>query len=112
MEQYQEIYEEMNNLEEDQIPENIYINQPEFHLGQQYFHNKNLPIYENSKNLSLMKQFENNAQKRINDYYNYYTESNIINNENGEMPINQRINTSSKDRIINNYNINLRDQCS
>ena len=112
MEQYQEIYEETNNIEEDEIPENIYNNQAEFHLVKENYHNKNKANYDNARYILSKNQFENNAQQRLNDFYNYYTESNIINNENEEFPLNQRINTSTSERIINNYNSNLRDQYS
>ena len=111
MNDYQEIYEETNNYIEDQSPEGRYQYQPEYHLVKEYYPNQKPLIYEKSRYIT--REMPNNKAQirtRTDQYYNYYTESNLPYNENNQnfelnnQNTNKRYNTP--DRISNVYNLN------
>ena len=112
MDDYQEIYEETNNYIEDQRPEERYQYQPEYRLVREYYPNQKPLIYEKSRYITREIPPKNNAQMRTRteQYYNYYTESNLPYNENSQnfeqsnQNTNKRYNTP--DRISNAYNLN------
>ena len=64
MEEYEEMYGESNNIEENQSPEELYEYQPEYHLVKEYYHNENPPGYKNAR--IITREYEpskNNVQK-------------------------------------------------
>ena len=108
MRDYHEIYEETNNYIEGQRPEYQY--KPEYCFVKEYYPNKKPLIYEKSRYVTREIPPENNAQMRTRkeQYYNYYTESNLPYNENNQYfeennQNNKRYNTP--DRISNSYNL-------
>ena len=123
MYEYDEMYEENNNIEENQPPEDLYEYQPQYHMVKEYYHNENPSGY--GKTRIITQNYEpsrNNVKKRMESYYNYYTESNIPFNEKRqkiESITNKRFNTPNRSNnsykfmsTRSNYNYNLRDEYS
>ena len=123
MYEYDEMYEENNNIEENQPPEELYEYQPNNRMVKEYYHNENPTGY--GKTRIITQNYEpsrNNVQKRMESYYNYYTESNIPFNEKRqkiENYTNKRFNTPNRSNnsfkfmsLRPNYNYDLRDEYS
>ena len=116
MNRYPEIYEETNYRDEDDSPEEKYGYYPEYHLVKKFYPDQNPSFgYEKVRNITRDLPPQNNAYKRRERVYNYYTETNLPYNENKPNIQNRRLNTP--DRIKNTYNnftetsnYNIRDQ--
>ena len=116
MNRYPEIYEETNYRDEDDSPEEKYGYYPEYHLVKKFYPDQNPSFgYEKVRNITRDLPPQNNAYKRRERVYNYYTETNLPYNENKQNTQNRRLNTP--DRIKNTYNnftetsnYNIRDQ--
>ena len=102
MNRFQEVYEEVDNIGDYQIPEEKYEYQPEYNMVQEYYYNQNPSGYQKARYISRENLPYNNAQQRLGEYYNYYSSSNITFNENNQNKNkNKRFNTP--DRISNDY---------
>ena len=104
MDDYQEIYEETNNSEEERRDYGRYGYQPEYRELKEYYHNEYPSGYE--KSYITREIHPRNNQMRMQDYNNYYSESSLPYNEN---PYSNTINYNNvPDRIrdYSNYYIN------
>ena len=104
MDDYQEIYEETNNSEEERRDYGRYGYQPEYRVLKEYYHNEYPSGYQ--KSYITREIHPRNNQKKMKDYYNYYSESSLPYNEN---QYSNNINyNNAPDRIkdYSNYYIN------
>ena len=100
MNEYQEAYEEINNLEGIQRPVDERYRYPEYQIVPEYYNND----YPKVRYISREMRPKNNIRTQTEEYYNYYTESSSPYNDNQQNSyrLNKRYNTPN--RIINNNN--------
>ena len=100
MNEYQEAYEEINNLEGIQRPVDERYRYPEYQIVPEYYNND----YPKVRYISREMRPKNNIRTQTEEYYNYYRKSSSPYNDNQQNSyrLNKRYNTPN--RIINNNN--------
>lgn len=106
MNDYQEVYEEINDLEDIQEPRDERYKYPDYQSIPEYYNHDYSSQYERENNMQKEIRPKNNIQTQKEEYYNYYTESPSPYNDNpvsSERLSNNKCYTS--DRTSNNKKI-------
>ena len=109
MNDYQEAYEEINNLEEMQGPEDERYKYPDYQSIPIYYNNDYPSPYERENNIQKEIRPKNNVQTKREEAYNYYVESTSPYNDNQlsrERLSNKKCYTPDRTSNSNNYNNN------
>ena len=116
MNDYQEEYEEINDLEDIQGPRDERYKYPDYQSIPEYYNNDYPSQYERENNMQKEIRPKNNIRTQKEEYYNYYTESsspyndNLVSSErlsNNKCYTPDRTSNNNKNNNINIYNSRL-----